>query len=58
MLEGEQVLEVEDGEEEADELPEGDYKCHDEGGALGCQGEHSSDADVSRGWSQGFECSA
>jgi len=43
---GEGVLEVPDGEEQGQELPEGEHECGGEGGALGGQHEHGGDTQV------------
>ena len=46
METGEGVLEIPDGEENTDELPDGEDKRGGETGALGGQDEHAEDADV------------
>ena len=48
----ERILEVEDGEEETDELAQGDYEGDQQGGTFSRQDEHARDADESGGkWS-------
>lgn len=47
MPRGEGVLEVPDGDDEADELPEGDDQRHGERGTLCGQDEHSPNANIS-----------
>lgn len=47
MPDGEGVLEVEDGEDQADELPQRHDQRDGQGGALGGQDEDPPDADVS-----------
>lgn len=46
-MEGERILEVEDGEDEADELAKGDDQGHHKRGAFGGQDEHARNANVS-----------
>ena len=41
------ILKVEDGEQETHELPQRQHQGDDQGGAFRCQGEHSSDTNVS-----------
>ena len=46
MLEGERVVEVEDGEDETDKLAQSHHQSYDQGRALRRQDKHASDAHV------------